>query len=152
MTLSSRLQKLEKAANPGREPIVLVEQYEGEPIEAVEKHWKREHPGEGRHGVDGWSLSAATAPPRGSLSRPMINRQCCSTARDRCRIPKLATPCRQRMLLAVGPRGQSFAPPSSSTMETNKEGLDVALWDGRSGSYPRVGYRLPCFRLGTLLY
>ena len=46
MSLSSRLQKLEKAANRGGQLIVLVEQYEGEPIEAVEERWKQEHPGE----------------------------------------------------------------------------------------------------------
>jgi hypothetical protein len=44
MTLSSRLRKLEKAAYPGGQ-LIVVKQHKDEPIEVARERWQRDHPG-----------------------------------------------------------------------------------------------------------
>jgi hypothetical protein len=44
MTLSKRLQKLENAANPCGQ-LIVVHQHEDEPREAARVRWQRDHPG-----------------------------------------------------------------------------------------------------------
>jgi hypothetical protein len=44
MTLSSRLRKLEKAAYPGGQ-LIVVKQHEDESREAARERWQRDHPG-----------------------------------------------------------------------------------------------------------